>query len=119
MQTRRWNDPPIAGEGTRILVTRYRPRGVRRDEAPWDEWCAALGPSTELHAAAYGKHGSPLDWPTYRERYLAEMAGDRARYFIRGLSDRVRAGEHVVLLCSSACIDETHCHRSLLAALIA
>jgi len=57
VRTRRWNDPPVAGEGTRVLVCRYRPRGVPKAGEPWDEWWPALGPSRELHADAYGKGG--------------------------------------------------------------
>jgi hypothetical protein len=34
------------------------------------------------------------------------------------LAGRVRAGETVTLLCSSACTDPAHCHRTLLKALI-
>jgi uncharacterized protein YeaO (DUF488 family) len=116
--TRRWNDSPSPGEGTRILVTRYRPRGVRQADAPWDEWCAALAPSVELHAAAYGKDQPAIAWPEYRRRYLEEMTQAKPSYFLRALGDRVRAGEDVVLLCSSACVDEQRCHRSLLAALV-
>jgi uncharacterized protein YeaO (DUF488 family) len=32
IQTRRWNDPAEEGDGTRILITRYRPRGVKKSE---------------------------------------------------------------------------------------
>lgn len=116
IHTRRWNDPPPRGErATRILVCRYRPRGVRRGDETWDEWWKELGPSPALHAAVYGKGGQPaIDWPTYRRRFLAEMATDPGRYVLRGLAARLAAGEELALLCSSACRDETRCHRSLL-----
>jgi uncharacterized protein YeaO (DUF488 family) len=114
VRTRRWNDPAQPGDGARVLVCRYRPRGVRRTDETWHEWAKDLAPSRELHAAYYGRHGRPLDFETYRRRYLAEMEGAAARASLRELRERVRAGETVTLLCSSACTDESRCHRSLL-----
>ncbi len=119
ISTRRWNDPPQADEGTRILVCRFRPRGVRREGEPWDEWWQALGPSVALHAAAYGKGGPAILFDEYRRRYLAEMAEGLAAYHLRALRARVAGGENVVLLCSSACTDEDRCHRKLLRKLAA
>ena len=116
--TRRWNDPPVAGEGTRILVCRYRPRGVRRQDETWDEWRADLGPSRDLHAAYYGREQAAIDWQTYRARYLDQMGRDPSRFHLRALAGRVAAGENVALLCSSACTDEARCHRTLLRALL-
>jgi hypothetical protein len=46
------------------------------------------------------------------------MREGRGALFVRGLRARVAAGEHMTLLCSSARLDETRCHRSLLRALI-
>jgi uncharacterized protein YeaO (DUF488 family) len=112
--TGRWNDPPVAGGGTRILVCRYRPRGVRASDETWDEWWKDLGPSPALHAAVYGKGQPAISWGEYRRRFLAEMAVDPGRYHLRALVDRVAAGEGVTLLCSSACVDEGRCHRSIL-----
>ena len=82
----------------------------------YDEWDPDLGPSRELHADAYGKHGDPISWAEYRKRYLNEIAAQRPR--IAELASRVRAGETVTLLCSNSCVDDERCHRSLLRALI-
>jgi uncharacterized protein YeaO (DUF488 family) len=113
--TRRWNDPPLAGEGTRILITRYRPRGVPKADEPWDEWWPALGPSRQLHAAAYGKGQPAIAFSEYRRRYLSEIADPHADFHVRALANRIAAGESLALLCSSACADAERCHRSLLA----
>lgn len=118
VRTRRWDDPARPGEGTRILVCRFRPRGLARRDETWDEWQRDLGPSEELHAAAYGKGQPAIDDAAYRERYLAEMAQNPARARLRELRARVAAGERVTLLCSSACTDETRCHRTLLRELL-
>jgi uncharacterized protein YeaO (DUF488 family) len=116
IDTKRWNDPVGRNEGRRVLVCRYRPRGVRKDEETWDEWNPSLGPSRDLHAAFYGKHGPPIGWTEYRRRYLAEMRS--AADAIGALAARVAAGETVTLLCSSACHDPERCHRTLLKQLI-
>jgi len=116
IRTRRWNDPGQAGDGQRILICRYRPRALPKAKETWDVWIPALGPSKELHAAFYGKRGPPIGWDEYCRRYLAEIEEQRAR--IEELAGRVRKGETITLLCSSACVDELHCHRALLRALI-
>ena len=116
LRTRRWNDPREPGDGWRLLVCRYRPRGLKKSLETWDAWWPRLGPSRDLHAAFYGKRGAPIGWEEYRKRYLAEMEGQPGS--IAEVAKRVRAGETVTLLCSSACGDEQHCHRSLLAKLI-
>jgi uncharacterized protein YeaO (DUF488 family) len=119
IRTRRWNDPPEPGDGLRLLVTRYRPRGVAKRDETWDEWWPDLGPSRKLHAAYWGKGGGePIGWETYRQRYLEEMTAPGSRFRMRALANRVAAGETVTLLCSSACADEGRCHRSVLAALV-
>jgi uncharacterized protein YeaO (DUF488 family) len=116
IRLKRWNDPADTGDGYRLLICRYRPRGLRKELETWDEWCKDLGPSRELHADFYGKHGAPIGWKEYRARYLKEMTGQTTK--IRELARRVEAGETITLLCSSACVDSTHCHRSLLGSLI-
>jgi uncharacterized protein YeaO (DUF488 family) len=118
VRTRRWNDPKQRGDGARLLVCRYRPRGVRKDDETWDEWWKDVGPSAELHAAVYGKGQPPIGFDEYRQRYLREMAEDPGRFCIRALKARVQAGETVTLLCSSACSDESRCHRTILRDLI-
>ena len=116
VRMRRWNDRKLPGDGLRLLICRYRPRGVRKADETWDEWDPDLGPSRELHAAVYGKSGPPISWTEYRTRYLKEMRKQQPR--IEALAERVRAGETVTLLCSSACVEDAHCHRSLLRELI-
>ena len=116
IKTKRWNDPPEPDDGLRVLICRYRPRGVRKADETWDVWYPDLGPNRELHAAYYGKHGLPLPWDEYRGSYLREM-NDRGER-IDELARRVAAGEPVTLLCSSACTDAARCHRTLLKGLI-
>ena len=64
-------------------------------------------PSRELHADFYGKHGDPISWEVYRERYLEEMKAQHEA--IAGLAELVAEGKTITLLCSSACTDAERC----------
>ena len=116
VRTKRWNDPVEPEDGTRILVCRYRPRGVKREDETWHEWMQELAPSVALHAAAYGKEAPTIPFDEYETRYLSEMS--RHDHLIAALGGRVHRGETLTLLCSSACTDAALCHRTLLAGLI-
>jgi uncharacterized protein YeaO (DUF488 family) len=116
IKTKRFNDPVEDDDGYRLLITRYRPRGIRSEDETWDGWLPQLGPSKELHADAYGKNGRTITFDEYRERYLREM--ESQGFLIDGLADRVKSGEALTLMCSSACVDAERCHRSILKGLI-
>lgn len=116
LKTKRWCDPIEADDGLRLLVTRYRPRGVSKAEETWQGFLPQLGPSKALHAARYGKAGAPISWEEYEARYLREM--QTQTFWIKGLADHVAAGTNLTLLCSSACVDEARCHRTLLQKLV-
>ena len=116
LRTKRWDDPASPDDGYRLLICRFRPRGVKREDETWEAWCQALAPSAELHAERYGKTGAALPWPEYEARFLREM--ERQRFWVEGFAARVRAGATVTLLCSSACVDPSTCHRTLVARLL-
>jgi len=116
IKTKRWNDPQEPDDGFRLLITRYRPRGASKADETWDQWMPALGPSRELHGAVYTDRASPVDWNTYRRRYLREQLTNKQ--IISDLARRLASGETITLLCSSACVRESRCHRSILRELI-
>src|SRR5262249_25638139 len=115
-KTKRWNDPREPDDGLRLLVCRYRPRALKKKDETWDLWWKQLGPSRELHADFYGKNGPPPTFAEYARRYLDEMKDQEDSLMV--LAEKVAAGKTVTLLCSSACTDEAHCHRTLLRRLI-
>jgi uncharacterized protein YeaO (DUF488 family) len=119
IKTKRWDDRRAKSDGFRLLICRYRPRALPKAKETWDLWWSHLGPSKELHAAYYGKHGqTPVSWEEYRQRYLDEMKGEEQQESIALLAEKVAAGKTITLLCSSACTDATRCHRTLLKQLI-
>lgn len=67
---RRIYDEASPGEGTRVLVDRIWPRGVRKQDARLDEWMRDVAPSAELRHW-YGH--DPEKYAEFRRRYLAEL----------------------------------------------
>lgn len=110
VRLKRVYDPPSPDDGVRILVTRYWPRGVKREAA--DEYNTKVAPSRELVRAF--KHAD-LPWAPYVRRYHAEMEAEPAQSEIARLAEMAES-QPITLMC--ICEDETHCHRSLLRDLI-
>jgi uncharacterized protein YeaO (DUF488 family) len=63
--------PPDPSDGTRVLVDRLWPRGLKREDAKVDEWAKDVAPSTELRLW-YGHR--PELWPEFEVRYRRELA---------------------------------------------
>ena len=116
LKTRRWCVPAEPDDGLRVLICRFRPRGLPKEKETWDVWMRELGPSPPLLAAFQGKGQTPITLDEYRERYLREMEAQHEK--IAELAARVDQGETVTLLCSKDCIIAEACHRTLLAELI-
>jgi uncharacterized protein YeaO (DUF488 family) len=70
VRLKRAYEHPAAEDGTRILVDRLWPRGVRKEDAAIDQWAKELAPSTGLRKW-FGHE--PARWPKFRERYAAEL----------------------------------------------
>jgi uncharacterized protein YeaO (DUF488 family) len=99
-------DPPSSDEGTRVLIMRLWPRGIRKTRV--DIWLKELGPVLPLlRAFRAGK----LTWPQYTRRYLAGLERPEAQEPLAQVRAAAKDGT-VTLFCG--CPDETRCHRSLL-----
>ena len=62
---------PSSEDGTRVLVDRLWPRGVRKTSASIDHWIKDVAPSTELRK--WFGH-DPIRWDEFRRKYQAELA---------------------------------------------
>jgi uncharacterized protein YeaO (DUF488 family) len=103
-------------DGTRILVTRYYPRGIPASQRLWDEWQKELAPSRALHGDI--KDGR-ISWDAYEARYLAEMGTPAAQAALAALAERARGGERLTLLCDHPrTTPQERCHRFLLQRLL-
>ncbi len=69
-------DEASDNDGTRVLVDRVWPRGVKKEAAHLDEWCKGAAPSTDLRKW-YGHDEDKYD--EFAERYREELStGDQA-----------------------------------------
>ncbi len=70
VRLKRAYERPAAEDGTRILVDRLWPRGVKKEHAAIDRWAKDFSPSTELRK--WFGH-DPVRWQDFRRRYAAEL----------------------------------------------
>ncbi len=78
--------PASARDGTRILVDRIWPRGLRKSDAAIERWLREVAPSTELR---HWFGHDPARWEEFQRRYRAELKGkaellDELRRIARG-----------------------------------
>lgn len=85
-------DSPSAKDGTRVLVDRLWPRGLKRDDAKVDLWLKEVAPSAALRR--WFAH-DPVKWPEFQDRYRAELAGNPK---VGGLIELMKEGQRVTLL---------------------
>lgn len=97
-------------DGARILVTRYWPRGVKKDRQ--DLWLRGLGPEPGL--IKLWKAGK-LSFAEFKRRYLAEFGGEEKRRLLEDLKRTIK-DKDATLLCT--CKDEALCHRAILRGLL-
>ena len=88
VRARRVYDDPSPEDGTRVLVDRVWPRGLRKDAARLDEWAKDAAPSAELRT--WYRH-DPEKFEEFRRRYTAELAAPgpaRAMSRLRALAEK-------------------------------
>ena len=71
IRVRRIYDDPVPEDGTRVLVDRVWPRGLRKAATHLDDWAKDVAPSSELRTW-YGH--DPAKFEEFRRRYTAEFA---------------------------------------------
>lgn len=64
-------EPASPSDGTRILVDRLWPRGLRKEAVPLNLWPKEIAPSTELRKWYDHK---PERWSEFKRKYQAELA---------------------------------------------
>ncbi len=109
----------VEGEGLRIGTVRRPPRGVPKSKFAsqnwYDVWFPNLAPSVETVKLAQ-KASTPAQWAAFVRKYRAEMAAPEASRTI----DLLAALSHQTNFSVGCyCENESHCHRSVLRALLA
>ncbi|MGA8273867.1 MAG: DUF488 family protein [Candidatus Sulfotelmatobacter sp.] len=85
-------------DGTRVLVDRLWPRGLRKAEVAADEWLRKLAPSNELRKWF---HAQPEKWSLFRKRYLKELAAPEAEADLQTLYHLAHKRNRLTLLFAS------------------
>jgi uncharacterized protein YeaO (DUF488 family) len=70
IKLKRVYEKPAAADGTRILVDRLWPRGLKKKAAAIDHWFKEIAPTTVLRK--WFGH-DPVRWKEFRRRYTAEL----------------------------------------------
>lgn len=112
VQVRRVQDAPGHNDGTRVLVDRLWPRGIKKADVAFDEWNKDVAPSTELRKW-YGH--DPEKFTEFCRRYSSELDSDAGRQALQSLRDCVR-GKRLTLL--TATKDVEHSQASVLAEIL-
>lgn len=71
IRVKRAYEAPAQHDGTRILVDRLWPRGLRKQDAAIDHWFKEIAPSTTLRQWF---HHDPVHWEEFQRRYRAELS---------------------------------------------
>lgn len=112
VRVRRVQEDPGHNDGTRVLVDRVWPRGVRKADVACEDWNKDVAPSTALRKW-YGH--DPEKFAEFAERYRGELDTAQGREALQRLRDCVR-GKRLTLL--TATKDVEHSQAQVLADLL-
>ncbi|HKS76528.1 MAG TPA: DUF488 domain-containing protein [Terriglobales bacterium] len=87
IQVKRAYEETSKNDGTRFLVERLWPRGVKKEDLKVEAWLKDVAPSTELRE--WFQH-DPSKWAEFRRRYFKELAKRQDAW--RPLVTRARRG---------------------------
>lgn len=100
VKLKRAYERPIAQDGTRILIDRLWPRGVKKVNAAINQWAKDVAPSSALRK--WFGH-DPARWQEFRNRYVAELRDHSV--LMRQLRELARRGPVTLVY---AAHDEVH-----------
>ena len=108
IKTKSIYDPIEDSDGTRILITRYWPRGIKKEN--FDKWYKDLAPSRNL-LKDY-KEGR-IDFQLFEKLFWNEISKNKNVIDIcRGIAKDAFDGKEFTLLCYEK--EESNCHRKLI-----
>ncbi len=100
VRIKRAYEPASSADGTRVLVDRLWPRGLKKSDAHIAQWLKEIAPSNELRK--WFGH-DPARWDEFRRRYESELSGKRE--LLDELRDLARRGPLTLVYSAH---DETH-----------
>jgi uncharacterized protein YeaO (DUF488 family) len=102
-------EPAARDDGVRVLVDQLWPRGLRKEDAHFDQWRKDLSPSTELRKF-YGHR--PERFAEFRRRYLHEL---RRKDAVASVSDLIALLRRRPITLITAAKDAEHSEATVLA----
>jgi uncharacterized protein YeaO (DUF488 family) len=98
-------------DGTRILITRYVPRYIKKEKQKdyWDKWLIDLSPSRALHKQY--KNGK-INWDVFSHKFRDEIRNNERNMELCRQLAKESLNKNITLLCFED--DEHLCHRSLI-----
>src|SRR5215813_6598150 len=115
----RLGSPRTPGEGLRLGTVRRPLRGVPKSQFAkrdfYDVWLPALSPGAKLVAFAQ-KAETDAAWKTFERKFRSEMNQPGAARLLDLLA---ALSQETNFSLGCYCVDERHCHRSTLRALLA
>ncbi len=91
-------DKAVRSDGTRVLVDRLWPRGIRKEAAGIDAWLKSIAPSNRLRQWF---HAHPDEWNSFRKLYLEELNQAEAASGLEQLHELSRNKKKLTLLFAS------------------
>ncbi len=91
-------DKPARSDGTRVLVDRLWPRGIKKESAQIAHWLKDLAPSDDLRKWYH----SSDDWVGFKKRYYKELCSPEANAALATLYELIERSRQVTLIYSSS-----------------
>jgi uncharacterized protein YeaO (DUF488 family) len=116
----RLGSPRAPDEGLRLGTVRRPPRGVRKEDfatGDWfDLWLPDLAPTAAIVKWAFSEPWTSARWEKFARAYRREMRAPEQQRLIALLVALSRQANFSI---GCYCEDASHCHRTLLAELLA
>jgi uncharacterized protein YeaO (DUF488 family) len=107
IKTKSIYDPKEESDGIRILITRYWPRGIKKEH--FDKWYKELSPSRDLLKKYKDKK---IDFPSFGKLFLEEIQQSNVIEICRKIARESIKGNVITFLCYEK--DESICHRKFI-----
>lgn len=90
-------------KGTRVLVDRMWPRGIKKEDLNIDEWAKDAAPSSQLRSWFHDDREGR--WEEFQSRYRAELDENSEA---AALAERLSHSAHVTLLTAAKDVEHSH-----------
>jgi uncharacterized protein YeaO (DUF488 family) len=107
IKTKSIYDPKEENDGIRILITRYWPRGIKKDH--FDNWHKELSPSRDLLKKYKNKE---IDFQLFCRLFLEEIKNSNITEICREIVHKNKKEKNITFLCYEK--DESICHRKFI-----